>query len=249
MNLAEALKPTLPARIAIVGGGGKTTALFQLAHQLQGQSWVSTTTHLGTDQLGFADRHFIVQRVDEENIAHWLRQKVTLLTGDFTPDDRVEGPEDDLLQQLYQVAGEKKISLLVEADGSRSRPLKAPGVNEPPIPAWAEMVVVVVGLSVLGQSFNETTVHRVEPFSQITGLQIGQPIKLESIAKLLIHPQGGLKYCPDQAVKVLLLNQADTNEICEQATRIAPQLLAAGYDRVLIGSLKDAPNDLAVIRA
>jgi molybdenum cofactor cytidylyltransferase len=249
VNLAEALKPTLPARIAIVGGGGKTTALFQLAHQLQGHIWISTTTHLGTDQLVFADRHFIVQRVDEENIAHWLRQKVTLLTGDFTPDDRVRGPGDDLLQQLYQVAGEKKISLLVEADGSRSRPLKAPGVNEPPIPAWAEMVVVVVGLSVLGQAFNEATVHRVEPFSQITGLQLGQPIELESIAKLLVHPQGGLKNSQAQAMKVVLLNQADTSEIREQASKIAPELLAAGYDCVLIGSLKDAPNDLVVIRA
>jgi probable selenium-dependent hydroxylase accessory protein YqeC len=244
MNLVDALHPELPARIAIVGGGGKTTALFQLARQIPGFTWVSTTTHLGTDQLNYTDKHFIVRSVDDDNVEKWLQQKSTLLTGEFTEDERVKGPGETLLAQIYQAAEAKKVSLVIEADGSRSRPLKAPGINEPAIPPWAELVITVAGLSVLGQVFSEATVHRVEPFKQITGLREGQPITLECITRLLASPLGGLKNSPVGAVKTALLNQADTKELCEQAASYAPALLAAGYDIVLIGSLKNAPDEL-----
>jgi probable selenium-dependent hydroxylase accessory protein YqeC len=173
-----------------------------------------------------------------------MQQKTTLLTGEFTEDERVKGPGEELLAQLYQAAEEKKVSLVVEADGSRSRPLKAPGSNEPAIPPWAELVITIAGLSVLGQAFSEATVHRVEPFKQITGLREGQPITLDCIAQLLASPLGGLKNSPTGAVKAALLNQADTKELCAQAAKYAPALLAAGYDMVLIGSLKNAPDEL-----
>jgi molybdenum cofactor cytidylyltransferase len=238
MNLVEALEPALPARIAIVGGGGKTTTLFQLAQQLPGRVWVSTTTHLGTDQLNGADKHFIVHEVNPDSIAQWLKQKSTLLTGDFTADERVRGPDAEVLAQLYEAAKQTQISLVVEADGSRSRPLKAPGENEPATPAWAEMVITVVGLSVLGSPFSEATVHRVEPFKRLTGMHEGEPISLDSILRLLIHPLGGLKNSPTQARKIILFNQADTAELCDQVTAIAPALLAGGYERVLVGALK-----------
>lgn len=248
MNLVNALQPELPARIAIVGGGGKTTALFQLAQQLPGLVWVSTTTHLGTDQLNYADKHCIVHTVDEEAAAGWLQQKVTLLTGEFAPDDRVKGPGEDLLTQILLKAEEKRVSLVIEADGSRSRPLKAPGPNEPATPAWATMVITVVGLSVLGQTFSEASVHRVEPFKQITGLHEGQIITLESVVALLASPHGGLKNSPQKAARVALLNQADTRELRELAAETAPDLLAAGYDIVLIGSLKNAADELICFR-
>jgi molybdenum cofactor cytidylyltransferase len=244
MNLVEAIEPELPARIAIVGGGGKTTALFQLGRQLPGRVWLSTTTHLGTDQLGGADRHFIVNTVDENAIQQWLQQRVTLLTGEFTPDDRVKGPGNEALDRIFQAARARGISLVIEADGSRSRPLKAPGENEPATPALSEVVITVVGLSVVGKPFSEATVHRVEPFKMITGLELGEIITLNSIAKVLIHPLGGLKNAPTQARKIALLNQADTNEIIEQTEKIIPSLLAGGYERVIVGSLQKEQDRL-----
>lgn len=242
MNLAEAIQPVLPARIAIIGGGGKTTALFQLARQITGKTWVTTTTHLGTDQLGFADRHFIVDQISDEIEEQWLGQKVTLLTGEFTPDDRIKGPDNEKLSKIYLSADKRKVSLLVEADGSRSRPVKAPDSNEPATPRWAGLVITVVGLSALGQAFSEATVHRVDPFRQITGMRQGQLITVESLVQLLINPLGGLKNSPEQAIKVALLNQADTSQLCYQAAVAVPLLLAGGYDMVLAGSLKFAPD-------
>lgn len=248
MNLAHALELTTPATVAITGGGGKTTTLFQLTQQLPGKVWASTTTHLGTDQLTGADQHFIVHEVNSAAVDQWLSRKSALLTGDFTADDRVKGPAPEILEQIHTAASQEQVSLLIEADGSRSRPLKAPGENEPATPAWAKVVINVVGLSVLGSQFSEATVHRVEPFKKITGLHEGQPIQLENILQLLIHPLGSFKNCPAGARKIVLFNQLDLIESCDPLIAAAPVLLAAGIERVLIGALKTKPAGILCIK-
>ena len=248
MNLVEAIDPVVPAKIAIVGAGGKTTTLFQLGKLLPGQVWLSTTTHLGTDQMTGADSHFIVKSISQDQISDWLKQKSTLLTGDFTPDDRVKGPDENLLEEIMQAAEHHRVSMVIEADGSRSRPLKAPGENEPATPQWVDTVITVVGLSVLGQEFSENTVHRVEPFKKITGLDLGEKITIHDIARLLSSPAGGLKNSPIQAKKIVVFNQADSVELKDEASSIASDLLSAGFDRVIIGALKNAPNELICIK-
>lgn len=244
MNLAEALQPDLPARIAIVGGGGKTTAMFQLARQIDGPVWVTTTTHLGTDQLDLADKHFLVNSAADLDVHQLKMQKISLVTGPFTPDDRVRGPAPEVLARLFQLAEQEQVSLIVEADGSRSHPIKAPAEHEPAIPAWAKMVITVAGLSALDQPLNQDWVHRPEQFSRLTGLGIGQPISIESLARLLTHPEGGLKGTPAGSINVVLLNQADSAETQASAKKIILKLLSEGYAKVIIGGLKSAPQSL-----
>jgi hypothetical protein len=55
-----------------------------------------------------------------------------------------------------------------------------------------------------------------------------------------------LKGIPAGAERVALLNQADTPELCEQAANMAADLLAGGYDRVIVGALQKCPEELAV---
>jgi len=246
MNITEALQPELPARIAIVGGGGKTTVMFQLARQLPGLVWITTTTHLGTDQLDEFDQHFLLCEPAEIDLPLLKSRRTTLVTGMFTPDYRVRGPEADVMKELLTIADKESISIIVEADGSRSHPIKAPGETEPVIPDWARMVVVVAGLSALDKPFTSEWVHRSERFEVLTGAHPGEPITMNLLTKLLVHPQGGLKGIPANAERVVLLNQANTPELREQAADAVGELLAGGYDRVIIGALQKAPEDLAV---
>ncbi len=60
MNLAEALRivQSHSRRIAFVGAGGKTTAMFQLSHELA-PALATASTHSGVWQLGAADRHIV----------------------------------------------------------------------------------------------------------------------------------------------------------------------------------------------
>ncbi|PKN97893.1 MAG: putative selenium-dependent hydroxylase accessory protein YqeC [Chloroflexi bacterium HGW-Chloroflexi-4] len=244
MNLLQALNPAFPLCTAVVGAGGKTSTMAALARQVEGAAWVTTTTHLGTDQTAIADLHCVLETEKDINPAHWLQQKVTLLTGAETNDGRLHSPTPELLEEIRLASEHNAVHLIFEADGSRSIPLKAPGDHEPPIPAWARQVIIVVGASALGNPLNEQTVFRAGRYAELTGLLEGQTITIESVRDMLLHPLGGLKNIPPGALKAVLFNQAEdlvTRAIIEY---IVPELLAGGYDRIIIGGVKHAPEAL-----
>ena len=244
MNLLQALNPIFPLCTAIVGAGGKTSAMAALAHQVNGPAWVTTTAHLGTDQTGIADRHFVVATEKDIQPALWLEQKISLLTGAVTQDDRLHSPAPELLELIRRAAERAGAHLIFEADGSRSIPLKAPGDHEPPIPAWAQQVIVVVGASALGNALNEQTVFRAGRYAELTGLQEGETITIESVRDMLLHPLGGLKNIPSGALKAVLFNQAEDGVTQGIIQYIVPDLLAGGYDRVIVGGVSHAPDAL-----
>ena len=125
---------------------------------------------------------------------------------------------------------------MIEADGSRQKPLKAWGEHEPPIPAFVNQVVNVVGLTGLGNPLNNESVHRPEIFSKLSGLQVGEIITPDALTKVLTHNLGGLKNIPPAARKTILLNQADTPELQSIARGMAGSLLSS-FDSVIVASL------------
>lgn len=97
--------------------------------------------------------------------------------------------------------------VLVEADGSRRLPLKAPGSDEPVLPPGADLVVGVVGLDALGRPMDGRTVHRPERFAVVTGCAPGSPVTWEHLLALVRHPEGLFKGA--RAARALLLNKVD----------------------------------------
>jgi molybdenum cofactor cytidylyltransferase len=128
--------------------------------------------------------------------------------------------------------------LLIEADGSRQKPLKAPGEHEPPIPDFVESVIVVAGLSGLGKPLTEEFVHRAEIFGLLSGLKSGETVTASALVRVLTHPDGGLKNIPENARRVVLLNQADSPALQSQAEAIAQDLLSK-FQTVIIANLKN----------
>ena len=235
MNLARALRIEASSTIAFAGAGGKSTALFQLARDLIPPVVVSATTHLGVWQIPLADEHHIVRT--KEDIQKILPRGVTLVTGEFEK-DRTKGLRNDALSWLREVCESSFLPLLIEADGSRQRPLKAPAAHEPAIPEFVEQVIQVVGLTGLGKPLDDEFVHRHEIFGDLGGLELGETVTPEALVRVLTHPEGGLKNIPPTARRVALLNQADTPELQSQADSIASNLLPT-YDSVIIASLKE----------
>jgi molybdenum cofactor cytidylyltransferase len=237
MELAHAFRINTGESLAFSGAGGKTTALFRLARQLKPPVLVSTTTHLSPDQLALADQNIEVdESTDLKNLISNLAAEVVVLTGGEDGEDRVKGLPEWQLNKVAEIAKRRKITLLVEADGSRQRPLKAPAGHEPVIPSFVDHVVVVAGLSALGKPLNEQWVHRVEHFSDLSGLVEGKQISTEAITRVLLDPSGGVKGIPAGAKKMCLLNQADNTQLQSQANRIARSLIPE-YEAVIVASL------------
>jgi molybdenum cofactor cytidylyltransferase len=236
LTLAKALRlPSAPC-VAFVGAGGKTTAMFQLARQLNPPVIVTATTHLGAWQLRLADKHVIPRSRAVPIDVNF--EGTTLVTGPLMDDQRTERVDEDVLYWLRAEAQKRGIPLLIEADGARQKSLKAPASHEPPIPGFADMVVVMAGLSALNKPLTDEFVHRPEIYSGLSGLKLGERISGEVVVRVLSHPDGGLKNIPADAQRVVLLNQADTVDLQATAQKMSEQLLAS-FQAVIIASLRD----------
>jgi molybdenum cofactor cytidylyltransferase len=249
MNLLHALRldhSTAPApAISMVGAGGKTTALFQLAREYLAAKnkeknkkvLVSASTHLGVWQTSNTDHHVIFKDAHSLNKDLNSLNGMILITGEIR-EDKTQPLDDIALYWLYENAKAQNAPLLIEADGSRQHSLKAPAEHEPPIPEFTDVVIHLTGLVVIGKMLNDENVHRAEIFSEHSGLSIGQPVTPESIIAMLGHPQGGWKNIPSSARRIAFLNQADSPALQSIGGSMANELLGK-FDSVIVGSLKE----------
>ena len=117
-------------RVAFVGAGGKTTAMFQCAREWKGPVLITSTSHLGANQLGLADRHFFLDDNVIDRLEADLPPGVTLITGALNQEkDRTQGVSDREIRRIHAIAEKWRIPLLIEADGSRRLPVKATAVH------------------------------------------------------------------------------------------------------------------------
>lgn len=240
LTLAAALRAGPGLRLALVGAGGKTTAMAQLARQLPPPVLVTTSTHIGAWQTGFADRHFTITDPNQIPPLAGEVERVCLFTGPAVGGERLAGLDAVCLNALHDLAARLGAAVIVEADGSRQRPLKAPAAHEPAVPAWAEHVVVAAGLSGLGQTLaaDNEAVHRPELFARLAGIELGAEVGPDELVRVLLHRQGGLQHIPPGARRSVLLNQARGAGRLEAALAMAGRLLEA-YDSVIAAELRE----------
>jgi probable selenium-dependent hydroxylase accessory protein YqeC len=229
--------------IAFVGAGGKTTALFQLARELESRGrpvLITTTTHVldPRRETGRAAMRVLFRPEMETPCpgasAFDPGPGVTLLVSrEAGEPGKLKGVHSSWVPALRRT----RDFVLVEADGSRRLPMKAPGLHEPAIPPGTDLVVGVVGLDGLGMPMDEQTVHRPERFAEVTGCAPGAPIAWEHIAALVRHPEGLFKGSYG-ARRVVLLNKADA----APALPSGDELSALAADLVLLCRLEGDPS-------
>ena len=252
MQLSHALRITQKHVIALVGGGGKTTAMFRLADELAHHSpqkmrvLTTTSTRIFAAQIKRAPAH-VTFDPEQQTIADILPQldkalgehSYVLLIGQADPESgKAFGVSSETIDQLA-ATGHFDV-IINEADGSRMRPFKAPADHEPVISSSTTLVVPVVGLDILDQPLNDDNVHRAERVSRLSGTPLGQPVTAETIAAVLCHVEGGLKNIPTQARVVPLLNKAESQPSRIAAQQIASSLLKCDeIDEVMVGTVQN----------
>ena len=136
-----------PGVTALVGAGGKTTAMLTLAEELSKAGRrviVTTTTHIFPPDTGQYGPVFSPE--DTAGIAAALeRTGLAVAAGPLDERGKLTGVSDAQVEGLLELAE----YVLVEADGSRRLPCKTPGDREPALPVKTELVVGVLGLKSL----------------------------------------------------------------------------------------------------
>lgn len=233
-----------PELVAIVGGGGKTSLMFALAHELGTAVLTSTTTRIFQAQIKLAPA--VVYAADLAPLAEDLRRFGTALVVGEVDGEKVRGIPPELAAELWQRPDVRH--LILEADGSRMRPCKAPAAHEPVIPAETTLVIPVIGIDALGKPVAQAA-HRPELVCQLTGLQATDVLTEEALAILLTHEAGGLKNVPPGARVVPLINKVESAVELAAARRIAQMVLRHGrIQQVVLGAVQSEQPVREVMR-
>jgi molybdenum cofactor cytidylyltransferase len=174
-----------------------------------------------------------------DQIRHVLRESPhVLIVGATSGDGKAFGVAPEVVDEL--IALHEIDVVLVEADGSRMRSFKAPAEHEPVVPQSTTLLVPVVGIDVLGKTLNDENVHRATLVAQLAEIPLETSLTPEHIARLLAHPQGGLKNKPASARVISLINKVETDAQNAAANQIADVMLQ--QDSILavaIGAVKN----------
>lgn len=257
-----------PQLAAIVGGGGKTSLMFALARAWPGRVVTTTTTRIFAAQMDLSPA--VVQISDwGSGAGDWAEEIESLIAILQTPLDKfgqclIVGPVGEgsnvekalgVPQQLPgRLLGRAGIDLvLVEADGSRMRPIKAPAEHEPVVPPETTVLIPVVGIDALDKPLAEAA-HRPEKVRELLHANgqlaiADEKLTAVGIANLICHPQGGLKGAPEGARVVPLINKVETAGQYTAARQIARLALRESrIEQVVIGAMRTTEPVRAVVR-
>lgn len=120
--------------------------------------------------------------------------------------------------------------VFLEADGSKQRPLKGWSSYEPVILKETTTTIGVLPISVIGQKIDETTIHRLPLFLELTDAQLQEPITETLLAQLIAHPKGLFK--ESQGQRILCLNQTHTRREFVQAMNVCLQLPKSCFEKL-----------------
>lgn len=218
MNLQVALG-VAPGVTAVIGSGGKTTLLRELARELAaaGSTVVLATS---TRILPFADVPTVCGATEDE-LRRALAKSGVVCVGEPAEKAKLAAPAM-AFERLARLAD----YVLVEADGSRRLPLKAHAAWEPVVPPETVRTVLIVGASGFGRPVGEV-VHRAELFCRIAGCAESDAATPEAIARAI---------AAESLADVVVVNQCETDEAFAPARELAARLSPLP---VLAGSIRD----------
>ena len=203
---------------AIIGSGGKTTLLRTLSGELPGRVLLCTSTHF----QGYADLPTVLDPTAADLRKALAAHPIVCAAG--------RSPTGKLVDcgLPYETLADLADFVLVEADGSRRRPLKAHARHEPVIPPCTRQVICVVGLSGLHCPVSEV-VHRPELFCPLVGCTPEDEATPERVARALVQ---------EHLADTYFLNQAESGSVLQDAKIIASHLKPQGFS-VVAGSQRE----------
>lgn len=206
--------------ICLVGGGGKTTVMYELA-----AAWaacgrkvlVLTSTHI----LQPADGSFAADAAAVHNL--WQQRRYAVIgTPEFATGKLTLPP-----QSVYEALKLQADVILCEADGSRHHPCKVPAEYEPVLLPDCDMVLAVAGMDALGNSLQQAC-QRSQLAAELLGCGAEKIIDAQMLALLLLSEQGVRKNVGARAYYIVL-NKCDLLKAAQQE-KMLRLLVGEGID-------------------
>ncbi|HWP49061.1 MAG TPA: selenium cofactor biosynthesis protein YqeC [Candidatus Limnocylindrales bacterium] len=246
MDLLSAFDISRGEVVSVVGSGGKTTLITELAHQLtrKGLKVLSTSTTHAQKPTSYQTEKWLIAEEETDLLAaiqkHFKSYHHITVLGQYIRKDKLKGLDPALVCKLnsYRLAD----VVLVHADGARKKSFKAPREDEPIIPACSTRCILVVGSDIIGKTLNEENVHRPEMVTHFTSLQMGETITTDTIVQIVNHPQTYFCKVPPGCPLILYLSKVGNPQRQQWAEEIRSKVDKTKIAKVVWGDLHLIPN-------
>ena len=228
LRLEHALDVRHGEVVSFVGAGGKTSALFRLGNELRQQGMrvlATTTTRIALDELVHVPHSVSVSPSVHQasQVSRALTDHRFVFVYDSVRDNKVVGISNETVSLLLDRVNSDV--LLIEADGARMLPLKAPYPYEPVVPPVTTKVVLSAGMDVIGQPLDAQHVYNAEAIVARYGYPSGAPIVWPWIASILRDNELGLSNLPGDAPVYIVLNKTPYDGVTRRHAQLIASLL------------------------
>ena len=206
--------------ICLVGGGGKTTLMYELAAAFATQGrrvLVCTSTHIQQPQAAVW-----AKSVQEAHVL-WRAGSYAVIGEADAQTGKLIAPS----KKLYAVLAQESEIVLCEADGAKHLPCKLPAAHEPVLLTDCDIVLAVAGMDALGKTLAEAC-FRPQLAEKLFAKQLCDVIDEQLLAQVLLSPQGERKNVGARAFYIVL-NKCDVADI-KKVGRLRQLLLAVGIE-------------------
>jgi molybdenum cofactor cytidylyltransferase len=244
MKLRQAFDIIRGDVVAFIGAGGKTSTMVGLGYELKEMGWrviATTTTRIGDDQLCLIP-YAMPFDSGASAISLALTRHGFVFLYDTIEDGKAQGLKSEWISQLMDTVDSDV--MLVEADGARGLPFKAPFVHEPVIPPETSLVVPIASLEVIGKPLDEHHVYNPEAMTDRYGFPAGGRVKSLWVAQVLRDKKLGLRGVPQSPRVVAYLNQTPGRGFGRVRARLIAQLMLreARFSGVAVGSAHEVTD-------
>lgn len=218
---------------AFVGAGGKTTAMRKVAECCASRGLrvrITTTTRLAADELASFPRTVVSDAAQFREAMEGAEAVRVVVSAVDTDANKLMGVDPSFVDDAPR---EPDLLLLVEADGSRRRPLKIPTARDPVIPLTTTVVVGLMGASGFGEAISEEWCYNHAAALTLLGRPAGV-FDARSIARIALHPAGLRKgVLPGMGFRVIV-TQADIDGKLDIARAAVEAIGAGGAEATLL---------------
>jgi len=223
--------------ISVIGSGGKTTFILEMARAFKEEEkiLIGPTTKMQANIMDEMDICFLGEQVIKTKK---IDKNGIYFTGSYNADKK-KLSSLPLEEWKYLIKASKYDKVLLEADGSKTLLLKGWAAYEPVILSETTMTIGIIPITAYGMYANNKTVFRFEKFKKIANILENEIVDEQILAKVIGHSKGLLGTA--QGCKIVFINKCDLEEDFENAKRVVRAIdddILKGIDKIIAGSLK-----------
>lgn len=224
--------------ISVIGSGGKTTFCKGLSLELYKKYLLnkeisilfSTTTKIGN----FCDKKYKkILFNPEEEINMNLFEKVE---GLYLAGIKIDSKISSLPLKILENIVDKFSYVILEADGSKRKMIKAWNDTEPVYLSKTTTSVGIIPIKAIGMEINSLNIHRFEIFNSKFNFKRKGKIDVELMTEIILNKDGLFKNSIGR--RILFINQVETEKDFEYAKQLANFIKKSEMiQKIIIGSL------------